>query len=475
MVLPDDVLAVVFRRLAPRSLAASRCVCKAWRDVIDARRLLRPDLLPHAVRGIFLEYTHLDYPVFLARPSAGPAVDGKLGFLLESARASFLTLLDHCNGLSLYRDKHGLLVLNLATQRWARLPPPPFMGVIMEHIARLVFDPIESPHYEVFLVPDHPDREEEVNKCRQAMNTPSSSIVSGQTLIPSVAEDTEEPGESVQRGLADWPSSTCVFSVFSSRTGRWEERVYAREGKAMGTIAEMREYGFFWRGYSVCCRDTLYVQCSGGIFMTRISLSNDKYQVIKMPSGIDWMECSEIYLGKSVKGVSCASFRDWYHLQIWVLDESCDQIEWVSKHQIDVVPILHALNYDEQNETEGPWILQDVNNAEDDNNEAENKFEWDSDNDGVINIEYGAAQHCHGHFTFLGFHPYKDVVFLNVSLSRAVAYHLDSSMVQDLGNLCPKGYRDIAGSFADILMSFPFTPCMMTIVPENNLEGHDQE
>jgi hypothetical protein len=44
--LPDDVLADVLSRLAPRGLATSRCVCTAWRAVIDGRGLLRADLLP---------------------------------------------------------------------------------------------------------------------------------------------------------------------------------------------------------------------------------------------------------------------------------------------------------------------------------------------------------------------------------------------------------------------------------------------
>jgi hypothetical protein len=38
--LPDDVLADVLRRVAPRGLAASRCACKAWRALIDAHHLL---------------------------------------------------------------------------------------------------------------------------------------------------------------------------------------------------------------------------------------------------------------------------------------------------------------------------------------------------------------------------------------------------------------------------------------------------
>jgi len=47
--LPEDVLTDILRRLAPRGLAISRCVCKAWHTTIDAHRLLRVDLLPHSV------------------------------------------------------------------------------------------------------------------------------------------------------------------------------------------------------------------------------------------------------------------------------------------------------------------------------------------------------------------------------------------------------------------------------------------
>lgn len=35
----------------------------------------------------------------------------------------------------------------------------------------------------------------------------------------------------------------------------------------------------------------------------------------------------------------------------------------------------------------------------------------------------------------LGFHPYKEIVFLSQSTSRGLAYHLKSSTVQEIGNL----------------------------------------
>ena len=44
--LPDDVLADVLRR----------CVCRAWRALIDGRGLLRVDLLPRSLAGLFVNY-----------------------------------------------------------------------------------------------------------------------------------------------------------------------------------------------------------------------------------------------------------------------------------------------------------------------------------------------------------------------------------------------------------------------------------
>ncbi|KAL6637014.1 hypothetical protein ACP70R_024586 [Stipagrostis hirtigluma subsp. patula] len=106
--LPDDALADVLRRLPPRGLAASRCVCKAWRAIVDGRRLLRADLLPHAVRGVFLGYHDLDYPAFLSRPTAaGPEILGELDFDHDPdpLNWSFASVLDHCNWLLLYQDQ----------------------------------------------------------------------------------------------------------------------------------------------------------------------------------------------------------------------------------------------------------------------------------------------------------------------------------------------------------------------------------
>ncbi|XP_072147362.1 uncharacterized protein [Setaria viridis] len=120
--LPDDLLADVLVRLAPRGLATSRGVCRSWRAVVDARRLLRADLLPLSLEGLLLEVDAWA-PALFSRPSTGPATcDGLVGFLgADGTRQLDTYMRGHCNGLLLLQE----LVINPATGQWARLPGPP--------------------------------------------------------------------------------------------------------------------------------------------------------------------------------------------------------------------------------------------------------------------------------------------------------------------------------------------------------------
>jgi hypothetical protein len=96
--LPDDVLADVLARLAPR------CVCREWRAVVDdrCRQLLRPDLLPLTVGGIFVESYETYGPDFFARPSMARRVAGRLeSFVrmdLDGFGAEYIEIVDCCNG-----------------------------------------------------------------------------------------------------------------------------------------------------------------------------------------------------------------------------------------------------------------------------------------------------------------------------------------------------------------------------------------
>ncbi|KAF0924710.1 hypothetical protein E2562_014515 [Oryza meyeriana var. granulata] len=42
--------------------------------------------------------------------------------------------------------------------------------------------------------------------------------------------------------LMEWPPSPYKINVFSSRTGRWEERPFVREGETVTTINDMKPW-----------------------------------------------------------------------------------------------------------------------------------------------------------------------------------------------------------------------------------------
>ncbi|CAN6309917.1 unnamed protein product [Urochloa humidicola] len=439
--LPDDALAAVLRRLAPRDLAVSRCVRKAWHAIIDDRRLLLPHLLPHKVGGIFIEFNNFDSVEFFARPTTGTAVSGELDFLPPELGPD---IHDHCNGLCLgYK-----CVFNPATRRWTPLPPSP--APLMKrgyfyHDEYLVFDPTISPHYEVLSIP------------RISYKSSPGDFMYHHTheLDPSIEE-------------SEWPPSRCVLHAFSSKIGQWAERPFLRIGHAMGTVSDMRKdflscmkrYAAYWQG-------ELYVLCEAN-FVIRISLSNNKYRIIKPPAGVDVSTKPEaLYLGKSEKGVYCAlvDYSDQiFQLRVWTLQKSCDQMEWVLMHQANLGSILARKKHDRQ--INGPWILNDINYRQRCGGGkivVQQTLEWDSDNDNVVQVEAGVEYE--EYVDFLGFHPYKEVVFLSESHRRGVAYHLNSLKVQELGNLYPTNYGHIAGQHQLIRQAFPYTPCWMGECP----------
>ncbi|KAG8099000.1 hypothetical protein GUJ93_ZPchr0013g37004 [Zizania palustris] len=431
--LPEDVLTNIIQRLAPRYLAISRRVCKTWCTIIDAHSLLRVDLLPRSLGGIFINFSELTISEFFSRPSKGPTISGNFDYCSDIIRS-------HCNGLLLFDE----YVVNPATLQSAPLPPCPRTNMVVHHYfyrGHLVFDPTLSPHYEVFMIP----------------NIVSYTMLhSHRKLDPAVEE-------------LEWPLSPCILHVFSSRTKVWEERSFVRDGEAAGNVRAKEVHpNFHVPDTCVYWRGVAYVYCQNK-FVMRISLSNGKYQVIKPPSD---PAHKNLYLGKSVKGVYCVVHDLHCHFTIHILDESSGKMEWVFK---DSCTIRARQLYDGP----GPWTLQDINEKgfedEDGNNEAvvEDRFEWDSDNDNVIETisrggyKYNSREinnmdkyNSHGYIDFLGFHPYKEVIMLSDTLRRGLAYHLNSLKLQDLANQCPTNYGTEVGIHPSIQDSFPYTPWM---------------
>ncbi|XBI43339.1 hypothetical protein VPH35_108119 [Triticum aestivum] len=232
--LPADLLSDVLRRLqttSPPSLAVSRCVCKAWRDVVDTRRLL-VDLLPRSLSGIFVHLSG-DTRELLTQYFSPAMSSTSIAAAFNYVDAECSTIKQHCNGLLLLDNewprgrgpiKEKAWVLNPATRGWERLPPPPPMCTPgMEDVFDFYIEKVMQCHnHHEYYMEDH------------------------------VAE-------------REWPPSTFVLLVFSSGTKRWEERPFIREGEAAATIGYMFDdfpcpqcYAAYWRG-------ALYVHQNGFI------------------------------------------------------------------------------------------------------------------------------------------------------------------------------------------------------------------
>ncbi|KAM3262685.1 hypothetical protein ACQJBY_053050 [Aegilops geniculata] len=311
----------------------------------------------------------------------------------------------------------------------------------------LAFDPTVSPHYQVLRVP-----------CLHEESIYKSMVARGSAQLDplSLVEESE------------WPPSTCIMDVFSSRSGRWEERSFARQGNVAGDIAEARrDRRCRWERAkcgSAYWQQALYVHCQPNAVM-RISLSEDKYRLIEAPIDMNAMT----YLGRSKNGVYYASFIK-YVFRVWILDESYDQMKWVMKGEYD----LKRVRASDQH-VHGPWVLEDINyeffrsQLPEVKKEArvEEEAEWNSDNDDVDdNIDAIQGRRLHG-YEVLGFHPFKEILFLSSFTGEewdatVHAYHLNSSRVECLGNMRPAQYHLYEGTAPceeREYKYFPYTPC----------------
>ncbi|KAF7077609.1 hypothetical protein CFC21_082145 [Triticum aestivum] len=332
-----------------------------------------------------------------------------------------------------------------------------------EQTAYLAFEPTISPHYQVFLIPRVPLRR-----------------------LPADGEsDDDNP---LLR--SEWPPASYPIHVFSSVTQRWDEMTFLREGEAAGIIASMKWNSWYehCRFYAVYWQSALYIHCTND-YLTRMSLLDHTYRVIKLPCVSELRGYPKHHLGILSRGVYCATLDYWNHrLWVWYLSESCGQTDWILKHDTCLKIFEHG---DYAQQLGKQWILQDVSYRKstsddpeyaytrDENHKAlvEEKYDWNSDEDNILDtedvVEKAEEYDTDISYFFLGFDPYKEVVFLISSeiTTIGLAYDWNNSKFQYLGSSCPwlEAYTDPPYGRTDA--SFVYTPCWMGKFSGNELES----
>jgi ribonuclease HI len=161
-------------------------------------------------------------------------------------------------------------------------------------------------------------------------------------------------------------------------------------------------------------------------------------------------------------------------------------MKWVLKHDINLESFGRKFHPGEYfgGQTDKHWILQDVNYRKCSQFEhhrkidgkykapAEEKYDWNSDDDNILDTGHAVQEtRWPEHIGFLGFHPYKEMVFLDVANDGAVAYDWNSSKFQYLGRIFPKHFDDFEFKNAGVQTYFPYTPCWMYEFPKINSES----
>ncbi|EAY91382.1 hypothetical protein OsI_13004 [Oryza sativa Indica Group] len=88
----------------------------------------------------------------------------------------------------------------------------------------------------------------------------------------------------------------------------------------------------------------------------QISLSDNKYQVIKLPMNTEVCQYKNHFLGRSMRGVHYALIDNEHRLRVWFLNELYGQMTWELKHDNDLSFLLRCQEVCTQND--GPWTLQ---------------------------------------------------------------------------------------------------------------------
>ncbi|KAI4967194.1 hypothetical protein ZWY2020_023705 [Hordeum vulgare] len=397
---PYDVLLHILSRLPCRALTKSRQVCRAWRSIVDAHKLLFPYFFPRgSFPGIFTNiYGCQDESSFFA-PSAparseqlnGGTHDGPV-FRHPIFEHHKFSVRHHCNGLLLLERNfnHNYYICNPATVRCVAVPLLPNKDRWRYHDAMfLAFDPAVSPHHELFLLPTRmvQNAQEKIQRHKDVKNVEpqlpklleeeqmseedqdelhikglfddvGESDSSPLPRIDVLAEEQRKvsPLEQQEMPGADDQDKVISILVFSSQTNQWVSREFVPGRCALGalydtlaaphpTYVQIWKSAEYWQG-------SLYVHCWNNIIMI-LHNSNGVYDMAQLPTKAyddeKYLDLHELpyrsILASHEGGVRYVAL-DKFQLHVWTLTESTDgQIGWVLAHNVDLSPYNHQVQW----------------------------------------------------------------------------------------------------------------------------------
>ncbi|XBI68763.1 hypothetical protein VPH35_047918 [Triticum aestivum] len=466
MCFPYDVLLDILRRLPGRDIAASQCVCRLWRAIIDNHGLSLERYFPRrAFAGIFVNKTGCRSNLSFFAP---PTTEGKPGFL-RPAYPHEATIRQSCNGLLLVREWGDYYVLNPATAWSAHLPCP---STCRADVLSLAFDPAVSLHYRVFLL-----QKDELLLPRHRSRT-------GKVL----------PLEEVQEERIKEPKEKLVpMLVYSSFTCQWEDQEFTPGRCAPGHLYDvvarspdsymaMFRSTDYWHG-------SIYIHCHNNVLMI-LRPSKGTYDMVELPGE----HCSPKSLSGLPKSSVLASYErgiqyvaiNVLQLRVWMLTEAMNGqlgIGWTLAHDVNLNPdsrMIHPLIIQSKvtwravgSSGEPPSSTEDDNEDEEEDEEEGvaredgSEHSWNPDEDNFIDVLGEVAHHGVPAWGFnckiVGFHPHKDALIL-MDQWTVVVYHLDTLKMQYLGERkeLTKDDEQQANRVDD---SFTYRPCYRDVLP----------
>ncbi|CAL4992172.1 unnamed protein product [Urochloa decumbens] len=471
--LPEDLLAGILSRLDPRSVAVCRCVSKELRGTIEDGRLLQ---LPRWLYGIFFNYNEHRHSHLLFRPqppgSPASSVDGRLHFMPGRPRWRWRTLKDHCNGLLLYEDGNTYYVCNPATRRWRVLPPR--MGNYNYAAVYLVFDPAMSLDYQVVLLPWAPGAEPswyKYGRVEPLMEWPPAVL---EMDVFSSRTERWEARQFVREGAAVVTIADVLSELFvkdnenihkslngddrgsdvESYLGRSEKGIYyVTLHKFQIWVWSLNESGQLMEW--VLQHHSDVAPLCKTLFSNGIQYFNKTWVLADYDSDSEYKETDsddEVCASDNGDGKD----EDYTNLTLEDLiysdseedsendghDENC---KGSPQHNIGDTDDHDVRNDGVEQDNEGHGNSQQSSDNSDDNGDGEEEdeeekySEWDSDGDYTLEIKNSSVDMYHSDLYFLGFHPYKEVIFL-AEHSRVVAYHLGRCKAKYLGHRRPREF-----------------------------------